>query len=79
MKRSLLMLALLGALSGCSMLSPSVNAAQEAAATAVVESAERVLCRDIPVGTWMRLYGSSAERMRAWQALCIPPVTSPAK
>lgn len=76
MKKTLLIIAML-ALSGCSLLPQSFSAAEQTAATAVVQSSERVICRDIPVGTWLRMYGNSDERMKAWRALCIAPNVSP--
>lgn len=76
MKKIVLLLAFV-ALAGCSLLPQSVSSAQEGAATAIVESSERVICRDIPVGTWLRMYGNNAERMRAWRSLCIAATVSP--
>jgi hypothetical protein len=78
MKKITVLLISMLALSGCSLLSPTVNQFEETAATAVVESSERTLCRNIPVGTWMRMYGSNAERMHAWQLLCTNKAVTPA-
>lgn len=69
MKITALLAALL-ALSGCSMLPAAVNAYEVKAADAVVDSSERTICRDIPVGTWVRRYGASTERTDAWRKLC---------
>lgn len=76
MKR-ILVLALVVTLSGCSMLPAAVNVAEGTAATAVVQSAERTICRNIPVGTWRRLYGSNPVRAQAWRELCANPVEIP--
>lgn len=78
MKNHLLVLALLVGLAGCSMLPAAVDVAEETAATAVVQSAERTICRNIPVGTWRRLYGSNPVRAKAWRDLCANPVETPA-
>lgn len=80
MKNHILVLALLASLSlaGCSMLPAAVDVAEETAATAVVQSAERTICRNIPVGTWRRLYGSNPVRAQAWRDLCANPVETPA-
>jgi hypothetical protein len=67
-----------GTLSGCALLPASVDAFEEQAANAVVASAERTICRNIPIGTWMRHYGHSAESRAAWNALCAKPATAPA-
>ena len=64
-------------LSGCSLLPAAVGEVERQAADAVVESSERTLCVLIPVGTWMRHYGSSPERRAAWKALCSPTVEAP--
>lgn len=65
-------------LSGCSMLPAAVDQAEETAATAMVQSSERTICRNIPVGTWMRMYGTNAARREAWRALCTTVQTTPA-
>jgi len=79
MKNRILVLALVAAaLSACSMLPGAVDAAEEAATTAMVQSAERTICRNIPVGTWRRLYGSNPVRAQAWRELCANPVEIPA-
>lgn len=78
MKNRILVLALLATLAGCSMLPAAVDVAEEAATTAVVQSAERTICRNIPIGTWRRLYGSNPVRAQAWRELCANPVETPA-
>jgi len=76
--KKLFALAVLAALAACSLLPATVDVAEEAAATAVVQSAERTICRNIPVGTWRRLYGSNPVRAQAWRDLCANPVETPA-
>ncbi len=78
MKNKMLIALLAAALSGCSLLPASVDLAEQAAATAVVQSAERTICRNIPIGTWRRLYGSNPARAKAWRDLCANPVETPA-
>lgn len=79
MKKSLLIASLLAvAASGCSLLPASVERFEETAANALVESSERTICRNIPVGTWMRLYGANAARREAWRALCTTAQATPA-
>lgn len=78
MKKTLLVLAVASALAGCSLLPASVDAFEEQAANVIVASSERTICRNIPIGTWMRHYGSSAERRAAWEGLCAKPVATPA-
>ena len=68
---------LLSLLSGCSLLPATVSNAEERAMNAVVQSAERAICRDIPIGTWARHYGSNRDRMGAWIVLCTQPTTNP--
>lgn len=76
MKKALLIVTLF-ALTGCSLLPQAVSSAQEGAATAIVESSERVICRDIPIGTWLRMYSNSEQRLQAWRGLCIAAKASP--
>lgn len=77
MKTSILLAGLLS-LSGCSMMPAAVDAYEVKAADAVVDSSERTICRDIPVGTWVRRYGASAERIDAWRKLCSSRGATPA-
>lgn len=65
------------ALSACSLLPAAVDQAEQTAATALVASSERTICRDIPVGTWARLYGANPARREAWRALCAPALDVP--
>lgn len=79
---SMMLLLLLGlplfvALSGCSLVPQRISAVEEGMAQTVVQSSERAICRDIPIGTWLRLYGANADRLKGWQALCFNPVTAP--
>ena len=70
-------LSALAALSACSLVPQRMSAVQEGVAQTVVQSSERTICRDIPIGTWLRLYGANADRLKGWQALCFNPVTAP--
>src|SRR5471030_1012904 len=64
-------------LSACSLAPQRMSAVEEGIAQTAVQSSERTICRDIPIGTWMRLYGTSADRVKGWQAICFNPVTAP--
>lgn len=77
MRHQIVMLVLAVGLTACSMLPAAVDVAEETAATAVVQSAERTICRNIPIGTWRRLYGSNPVRAQAWRDLCANPVETP--
>lgn len=77
MKKLVFVAALAVILAGCSLLPASIDQAEETAATAMVQSSERTICRNVPVGTWMRLYGSNAARRDAWRALCAPAQEAP--
>lgn len=77
MKKLIVLLTALGCLSACSLLPVAVDRAEERAADVVVDSSERTICRNIPIGTWMRRYGSSVERIQAWQALCANKTATP--
>lgn len=72
-----LMLSGLMALSACSLMPQRINAVEEGMAQTAVQSSERTICRDIPIGTWLRLYGASVDRLKGWQGLCFNPVTAP--
>ncbi|QJD91820.1 hypothetical protein HH213_18020 [Duganella dendranthematis] len=72
-----LAMSMLVVLSACSLVPQNVSAVQEGVAQTVVQSSERTICRDIPIGTWLRLYGANADRLKGWQALCFNPVTAP--
>lgn len=69
--------AVLLATAGCALLPASVGQIQETFAQVVVASAERTICRDLPIGTWLRLYSGSADRRDGWQKLCAHPVETP--
>lgn len=79
-KKPLLVLvgAALLAPSGCALAPAYVNQIEETVTQVVVASAERTICRDLPIGAWLRLYGASAERTSGWQKLCAHPVAMPA-
>lgn len=66
-----------GCLSGCSLMPAQYSKLEEGVAQTVVQSSERAICRDIPIGTWMRLYGTSDQRVKGWQAICFNPVMAP--
>lgn len=73
----LLALSMLTVLAACSLAPVRINALEEGVAQTAVQSSERTICRDIPIGTWLRLYGASVDRLRGWQSLCFNPVTAP--
>lgn len=75
--KSLLSLGLLAALAGCSLMPARYSQLEEGAAQVAVQSSERTICRDIPIGTWTRLYGTNPERVKGWQAICFNPITTP--
>jgi|GEM_PF-5728839 len=77
MMLTLVCLVAVAMLSACSLMPANFGHVEEGAAQAVVQSSERAICRDIPIGTWMRLYGTSADRVKGWQSLCFNPVTAP--
>lgn len=67
-----LFLALFAALvlAGCSTI---LNAEMKVAQTILdseIQSAETVICKFIPMSTWQRLYGTSADRAEGWSKLC---------
>jgi len=65
------------ALSGCSLMSPTIDKIEEGAMQTVVQSTERTICRDLPIGAWMAYYGTNADRVKGWQALCFNPIKAP--
>jgi hypothetical protein len=73
----LLAMSALVVLSACSLVPQRISAVEEGVAQTAVQSSERTICRDIPIGTWLRLYGASADRLKGWQSLCFNPVTAP--
>lgn len=70
-------LALVALLAGCSLMPQRINDIEQGVAQTAVQSAERTVCRDIPIGTWLRLYAGNPERIKGWQAICGNPVISP--
>jgi len=60
------------------LLSHMSSVAEAAAATAVVQSPERTICRNISAGTWRRMYGSNPVRAQAWRDLRANPAETPA-
>ncbi len=78
MKRIIIFACLLAVvLSGCSLLPAQYSAIEEGAAQIAVQSSERTICRDLPIGAWIKLYGASASRLNGWQEICFNPVTTP--
>lgn len=65
------------ALAGCSLMSPTVDKIEAGAMQTVVQSAERTICRDLPIGAWMSNYGTNADRVKGWQAICFNPIKAP--
>lgn len=77
MDNKFICMAILPILVGCSMLPDRISRTETGIAEAAVESAERTVCRDIPIGTWIRLYGANPQRVAGWQAICFNPVVPP--
>lgn len=67
--KTVCVLALLLALTGCGTLSNLVSAGAKINDSAA-EAAEVTICRSISVGAWIRAYGSDPEKAKAWRALC---------
>jgi hypothetical protein len=70
-KTSLALLLAALALSGCETL-VSVEKKAVDAADGVLVGAEWTICRAATVGSVLRRYGTSPERMNAWVSLCQP-------
>lgn len=62
---------------GCSLMSPTIDKIEQGAMQTVVQSSERTICRDLPVGAWMAYYGTNSDRVKGWQALCFNPIKAP--
>lgn len=77
MKTSILAVALLASLSACSLIPANISHLEETVAQTAVQSSERTICRNIPVGTWLRLYANNQERLNGWQLLCNNQVGAP--
>src|ERR1019366_4403749 len=77
----ILMTALAGlmlfALSGCSLLSATIGQYEKDGGQIIVQSAERTVCKDIPIGIWLDQYGSNPTRLAGWQAICGNPIQNP--
>lgn len=67
--KTVCILALLLALTGCGTLSNLVSAGAKINDGAA-DAAEVTICRSISVGAWIRAYGSDPEKAKAWRALC---------
>ena len=64
-------------LGGCSMIPPKWSAVEDGAAQVTVQSSERAICRDLPIGPWIKLYGMNPSRLQGWQDLCFNPIVTP--
>ncbi len=61
------------ALVGCAEISAGKSAVATHGAIAaddVRDTAEWTLCKGITIGAWVRAYSASADKAKAWQALC---------
>lgn len=61
------------ALSGCSTLNIArtvIDVKGQEVADRVLADAEFVMCRAVPVGAWVRRYGSSPDLAAAWKTIC---------
>lgn len=75
MKRAALLTAAAAALlsGGCAQIQHAEQKAADAA-DGVLVGAEWAICRAATVGSVLRRYGASPERMEAWRRLCQPTV-----
>ncbi len=64
-------------LSGCLPEAQSIKDRGADVADTALDTSEWHICRAASVGSVLRRYGTSAERMAAWRALCLPPTDSP--
>lgn len=71
MKLTLILLAL--GLSGCSLLPVAYQEVNHELNQTIARSAERVVCEDISIHDWIRLYGQDPLRADAWKTICTPP------
>ena len=68
---------LIMAMSGCSLIGANIRQYESDAGQVVVQSAERTVCKDIPIGIWLEQYGSNPRRLQGWQSICGNPVQNP--
>mgnify|MGYP001589570812 FL=1 len=62
---------LLSAFTGCA----GVATQGAAVSDDIRDTAEFALCKGITVGSWVRAYGNSPERAKAWRTLCSQTVS----
>jgi hypothetical protein len=41
----------------------------------LVKTSERIICQDIPIGDWLRLYASNPVRVQGWRNICENTIT----
>ena len=76
MKNLVLMAAVL--LSGCATIANKEMQAAQVLIASEAQSAESLICKMLPIGTWMVMYGSSPARADGWAKICNPPTVAPA-
>lgn len=62
--------AVLLALGGCSTIASKEMQLAQYLLASEIQSAEDMICKFIPMNTWRRLYGISADRAEGWNKLC---------
>lgn len=76
MKKLVLMAAVL--ISGCATIANKELQVAQVLIASEAQSAESLLCKMLPIGTWMAMYGSSPARADGWAKICNPPTVAPA-
>ena len=64
-------------MSGCSTMSSTEMAAANVVVSGAAQNAEDVICKMLPIGTWMQRYGTVPAKASAWNTLCNSPATAP--
>ena len=72
-----MLVALVVLMSGCSLLNANVRQYESDIGQTIVQSAERTVCKDIPIGIWLEQYGSNPRRLQGWQSICGSPIQNP--
>lgn len=75
MKKVTIAIAIL--LSGCATVVDKEMQVAQALIASEAQSAENLICKMIPIGTWMVMYGNSPARADGWSKICNAPSASP--
>ena len=62
---------------GCAAVSQTELTVANTASQGVAQNAEDVICKLLPVGTWMQRYGTDQAKASAWNTLCNGPTVAP--